>query len=181
MQTQQREIMIHPTRPQLFEYCPAKKGRLRPVSWAWALLFAAMASLALSEGLGDQTADEPDVARAKQEVYQALLRNPSLTPDSAKLRELVPVYFPLYYPDLALRERRKDPAFAARQAASLELMHKPGAIKAELMKDSGFEAREALRVRRTTNWVGAPIKRLQRQVAEEAVAAWKAAHPEAGR
>jgi hypothetical protein len=129
----------------------------------------------------NQPAAQPDVARAKDQVYQALLRNPSLTRDSAKLRELVPVYFPLYYPDLALKERLKDPAFAARQAASLQLMHKPGAVKAELMKDSGFEMREALRVRRMTNWVGAPIKRLQRQVAEEAVSAWKAAHPEAGR
>jgi hypothetical protein len=159
---------------------PTPSTGFKLLSCAWVLLLAATASLALSQALADPTADEPDVARAKQEVYQALLRNPSLTRDSAKLRELVPVYFPLYYPDLALRERRKDPAFAARQAASLELMHKPGAVKAELMKDSGFAMREAVRIRRTTNWVSAPTKRLQRQVAEEAVSAWKAAHPEPG-
>jgi hypothetical protein len=50
----------------------------------------------------------------------------------------VAAVFPLLYPVLAERERLKDPATAAAEAASAYAILNPAAVGAELQKDPAF-------------------------------------------
>jgi hypothetical protein len=143
------------------------------------LLIAGIAVITLSRAqvvsinqLASDSKNDPELDAA----LVAVLDNPACPQDSDQIPEFVQDYFPLMFPDLALRERRKDPAFVQAEAAANALMADPGSIRAELMKDPAFPAREQAVANQIAQW-NEFAAGLQQQVLEDEVAAWRAKHP----
>jgi hypothetical protein len=105
----------------------------------------------------------------------AVLDSPACPKDPAEVPQFVEEAFPFMFPELALREKRKNPAFVQAEAAANALMANPSAIRDELMKDPDFPAREQAVANQIVQW-NSLTAGLQQQVLEEEVAAWEAQH-----
>jgi ribosomal protein S17E len=179
MKTLTRKMMARFERWPKPGEAPARRWRIVRTTWAVAAVAAACVTFWQAHRAPAQSlAPDPELDAAMADTLLKVLERPDCPQDPETLQTAVEEYFRVLYPDLWAREFENNPGAVEQAAASQTLLPNPAVIRAELMKDPGFAAREAQLQAEVAGWLTDAVRRRQQAALEQTVAEWKAAHPE---
>jgi hypothetical protein len=105
----------------------------------------------------DPAPQQNELDLALQSTLVQVLSQPNPPQDSESLAESVQVWFNFMYPELALAQRRQDPAFVQAEAESQYQFLNSSAIGAERLKDPEFQRQHEQALQALTNGIGQPV------------------------